>query len=457
MYVVFPSADDNRDFYFVFDSSKKHLRFSILEYNSFEDDQFFTEANDFEPNGESSLKYPLPVDIADDVELEDISEEIADLNDAIVLDGFYTEELIVKMPLPNDSDKIYSENIFKEGCINEHSLQVLEKLAQLVKAQKDLLSDMTEDKSTIDPLYKYDLSHIPQSFSTHTGPSPKRIKTTQQSESEAATRTGRAVVSFMQIVSSTPIISHKSGIKEPHDVDVGGKESKFICVKKKVSKYELEVYEAIKDSACFPKCFGYVELPESNEIELKLEEIVSDYRTNSLLVPPEEDEHSKPSVSVTASKMLVDLFGALISLHSVGFVHGDISPGNVGYNESKGIWQLFDFDNSRPIEEAAEGIGKVKITKEFTSPQFLESGLYYPFDDFVGLQKTMKFLFWEAEFSLHPEIREIVELFDKNKVIDVTELRRIYFKAVQVLWNQIENPSDPSIKNAVLILEALIK
>ena len=237
------------------------------------------------------------------------------------------------------------------------------------------------------------------------------------------------------------------------DKNAGLANVKCICVKKEASKYELEVYEAIKDSACFPKCFGYVQLPDSNKIELKLEQIVSDYRTNRLLKPDEQDEST---VSVTASKMIVDLFGALITLHSVGFVHGDISPGNVGYNESKGIWQLFDFDNSRPIEEAAEGIRKFKSTKGFTSSQFLESGLYYSFDDFVGLQKTMKLFFGRAEFNVDPEMKEIMGLFDKNKVIDVIELRRVYFKAVQVLWNRIRNSSDPSIVNAVIILKELI-
>ena len=480
MYAVFPSPDDNRDFYFVFDTSKKHLRFKILDYNSFEEDDLFSEANDFELHGETSLKYPLSNVTFE--RGEPPADVVAQLDQAFQ-EEFRTRELIVPIPVPNNLEGKRCKNVFKEGYINERALQVLEKLSELIQVQQELLRDMTAGTSPIDPSYRYvtdrqDLMLQSRSSHTNTSPPKRRDKQTEAADSHTfspikrpRTRTRRAIASFLEIVRINPAINRsKSSEKEnrislDNDANLPGGDKfgatisnvKCICVKKKISKYELEVYEAIKDSACFPKCFGYVELPESDEIELKLEQIVSDYRTNSLLQPDEQDEHDEPAVSVTASKMLVDLFGALISLHSVGFVHGDISPGNVGYNESKGIWQLFDFDNSRPIEEASEGVGKVKITKEFTSPQFLESGLYYPFDDFVGLQKTIKFLFWEAEFNLHPEIREIVKLFDKNKVIDVTELRRIYFKAVQVLWNQIENPSDPSIKNAVLILEDLIK
>jgi hypothetical protein len=49
----------------------------------------------------------------------------------------------------------------------------------------------------------------------------------------------------------------------------------------------------------------------------------------------------------------------LITLYSIGYIHGDVAPGNVGFNEELRIWQLFDFDNARPIEEAARGKGPV--------------------------------------------------------------------------------------------------
>jgi hypothetical protein len=48
------------------------------------------------------------------------------------------------------------------------------------------------------------------------------------------------------------------------------------------------------------------------------------------------------------AKLLIDIYCAFILLHSIGYVHGDV----VVFNEELGIWQLFDFDNAGPIEEA---------------------------------------------------------------------------------------------------------
>ena len=145
MYAVFPSPNDNRDFYFVFDTSKKHLRFNILEYNSFDDDEFFTKAADFERHGETSFKYPDTCAAA--AQEGDYTEEIFAQIKSETLAEFETVELIANNPLNNAIDpyKSFNERIRNTGHTNVHSLRILEKLAELVQMQKDLLSGMKED------------------------------------------------------------------------------------------------------------------------------------------------------------------------------------------------------------------------------------------------------------------------------------------------------------------------
>ena len=73
---------------------------------------------------------------------------------------------------------------------------------------------MLEDKSPIDPLYKYDLSHIIKSLSTNTGPSPKRIKIIQHSEVGSCDKDRTSYCFVLQIVRSTPITNENF---IPHD------------------------------------------------------------------------------------------------------------------------------------------------------------------------------------------------------------------------------------------------
>jgi hypothetical protein len=472
MYTVFPSADNNEDFYFVFDTSKTHLRFQILELNSFSDTEIYTESDDFDNLSSSHLKYSSSQSTAA-VE----GELSADLNEALIsqilqeFDPDVSEEVL---PLSVNIEERYCQRIFNEGHVNDHALCVLEKVMDLVKKQADLLIDMENDFGPTDPHYKYEYSRVNlmlKSRTCHSGPSPYKKKSKQSESAFNINKTptrliARNILSFLNIITVTPKEKCEGEDKENNDsyglnyelkskdFDVVSSDLKTICIQKTVSKYEIEIYqnEIIKKSDCFPKYFGHVELSE-NEMNLTLENIITGYETNDYC-------KQKPGQSefLFSTKILVDLFGALMVLHSAGYVHGDVSPGNVGYNESKGIWQLFDFNNSRPIKEAAEGIGKFHVTKRFVSAQFLNSGLYFPFDDVVGLIKTFYSVNWYVPFDLTPELMEILSLFrfDQIEVIEVSRLQKIYFKIVKNLWKQVQDRSDPSIINAAKILRNLI-
>lgn len=226
--------------------------------------------------------------------------------------------------------------------------------------------------------------------------------------------------------------------------------SEIIFITKSVSKYELEIYENenIKNSTCFPKCFGRKELPESEEIEYKFEKVASGYEYEKYQIHARERWFN--------DKILVDLFGALTTLHSAGYVHGDVSPGNVGYNAEKGLWQLIDFDNSRPIEEAAKGTGKYHYTKRFASKHYLETGIYRPFDDFIVLIQTLNYIYNFIPGNLDSRLFEIMDLFKDRSPFEISKLKDIYFDSATVLWELIQDKNDPSIKNAQVICKSYL-
>ena len=63
---------------------------------------------------------------------------------------------------------------------------------------------------------------------------------------------------------------------------------------KDASKYKIDIYKTIKDSPCFPKYFGYVELPDNRVLDvLKLQKIY--YKAAHILLDQIKDP-SDPSI-----------------------------------------------------------------------------------------------------------------------------------------------------------------
>ena len=463
MYAVFPSVANDRDFYFVFDSSKTRLRFKMLEFNDFSAGQAFTTEDDFVPCDMIEYNYPplespaVRISAVDENNLDEIiNTEI--FNEFEQDEEIEQDEEQSQQPSPN-INKRYCERILKEGHVNDHALKVLEKLSDLVQKQALLLEDMEDDTDPSFPPYKYDQSRVNlmvQSRQSSSGPSPNAKKTRQadatnnvdNSPTKPRRTSPRVLKSLLDLITELKDKENRKSDFDDGNIEFRGKDSvlsdlKTICVTKDASKYEIDIYKTIKESPCFPQYFGHIELPE-NKIELKLEQVIPGYHP--------EKYYKQTRSDLFGAKILVDLLGALITLHSAGFVHGDISPANIGYNNSRGIWQLFDFDNSRPIKEAAEGIGKFHVTEKFVSKKYMESGIYYPFDDFVGLMKSLHEIFDFIFYKLKTEIKDIMNQFEGDDILDVLKLQKIYYDATNILWDQIKDSSDPSIKNAAVII-----
>jgi hypothetical protein len=562
IYPVFPN-EDKSDVYFVFDCSRSQLRFQILESNKYSPDQRFcmgscevinpdprfqhdphpTEVNLVSGNYSSPEELNLnfqDVGIFESDSEDEIharNQDNVEINEALAIqtpgeesessgqDSVYVPDS--NPTSPDEDENVEKDSIsesaslaapvtpwkeleclyfFRNGHINERSLQVLERLSELVKAQYELLAGMKESCSK----FRYDPSRtnlMISSKNSHTGNSPyKNIKkrglaainednspskNPRQMESDSRpTNSPRAELETAEMdafLNNFYNSVNKENVNVDGNCNGSGNGIKNVMVEqtsaaitktntnmdnesrrpkqryfifKNSSKHEIKIYEneLIRKSFCFPKYFGftdnYEDKEDENEIRIELEEIIPGYKIDFA--------QYYESATLFGAKFLVDIYGALITLHSIGYVHGDVTPGNVGFNEELGIWQLFDFDNARPIEEAALGKGDYHGTKGFKSQNYLNTGKYGPFDDFVGATKTF------FEFYLNVQcFAQMFEVPDKKNhfytfadafirrvnPINIESLHRIYFKAVKLLWKTCKkNPKEPSIVNAKRIL-----
>ena len=142
---------------------------------------------------------------------------------------------------------------------------------------------------------------------------------------------------------------------------------------------EVDVYThpSIVASDCFPKLISFAILDEGATIQLNLEQIL----TLKPFFKAEKENWLLPRLII---KFVKEIGEALDVLHCAGFVHGDVSPNNIGYNERLGRFQLFDFNHSRTVEEA----GRYKRrggTRGFRSRYYERTWLFTPQDDFVSL------------------------------------------------------------------------
>jgi hypothetical protein len=560
IYPVFPN-EDKTDFYFVFDCSRSQLRFQILESNKYSPEQRFcmgscevinpdprfqhdphpTEVNPvsgnysspeglklnfqdvgiFESDSEDDLyaKNPYNGEINEALVNQNLRQEsessIKDSVDGPDSSTTSPDKSIEEKPIAESASlappvtslkELECHNLFRNGHINERSLQILERLSELVKAQYELLAGMTNTY----PKFRYDFSRTDLMISiksslTVNGPdkngmkrglaasnednSPSKLPRQMNSDSrqtnglrvelEAAEMDALLKTFYNSINTENLNVDYGKGeginnimddktapipapaITNPStNMDNESRKPNKKCfIFKNSSKHEIKIYEneLIKKSFCFPKYFGFTDnfedKEDENEIRIELEEIISVYKIDF--------GQYFESTTLFGAKFLVDIYSALITLHSIGYVHGDVTPGNVGFNEELGIWQLFDFDNARPIEEAALGKGDYHGTKGFKSQNYSNTGKYGPFDDFVGATKT----FFDFYLNLH---RFVLMLFPDKKnqfytftdafirrvnPINIESLHRIYFKAVKLLWKTCKkNPKEPSIINAKRIL-----
>lgn len=470
MYPVFPNEDTN-DFYFVFDYSKTQLRFQILEENRFAIDQrFCVGQNDQIHSVPDFVHPPRPVQIPPlDTNPEELILGLEDLRTEPEREGVADQNTTISR---KENECRY---LFEKGYINEHALKVLERVAELVQIQADLLAGM-ENTPSPDSRFKFDESRVNlmiSSRSSHSRPtasmnednSPsKKFRLSTQYDPSEVHEFDMLLNDFHHGIDEKENADPEN-IANAHMIDpsptTAHEPKNTIFIYKRISKHEISIYsnEIIRSSPYFPKymgsCTEYEDKENEDDVRVELEEIMpGDYFDLRFF--------SGYTNGLFGAKFLVDIFGALMTLHSIGYIHGDVTPANVGYNKELGIWQLFDFDNSRPIEEAAQGKGEYHGTPDFKSAHYAKTGKYCPFDDFVGAMNSFALFnsFYEIEAQMTDtlESSDCFEPFFNNLTrkfgpLSQKELHQLYLEAVKLLWEKCkENPRERSIINAKIIL-----
>ncbi len=148
---------------------------------------------------------------------------------------------------------------------------------------------------------------------------------------------------------------------------------------------------AIVQSQFFPKLIGFEPSLKGQAGQFFIER----------LVPLDKFDEAKGVVE----KGVEQLVEAVKVLHLTGFVHGHISPGNVGFNPKVGASQLFDFDQSRPIAEASTK-SRRGGTADYRSESYETTGIFKPSDDFISLKLTL--LWWFKTHGHEEGLDEVI-------------------------------------------------
>lgn len=445
MYAVFPNGNDINNFYMVFDSSTKTLRFKLIAENEFI--QTFSSApNDLKESNFSAL-YGFENPIRGRTLNETTFRELAKLD---------------------RGDEIECRRVFAHGFINEHSIQVLERLAELVEIQRQLLEGV--DPVNADPNVKYDpeqIKSMTSDRSKHTGVSDSEtssdffMETLAKDEEEEISDDSDVdlMEDLLNFMDDKQDKENRLENNIPHNCSnelfPRGNDCKkygYVVMEKALSPYEIQIYKAIRDCPFFPKLFKYKIDEEKGKCALKLER---------LMILFKEFEYSRfdtSTANIFCLKLLVDLFGAIRTLHKLGFVHGDVTPGNVGYNPRTGTFQLFDFNNSRKITEAKSGSDdKFGGTEYFSSKRYENTGIYDKFDDYVGIMKTCLYCSTQIpgdyDISKDRDFSILIFRFIENdghpSGRNIT-LYRHYTELIKKYWQKTgRNSDDPTIKNVI--------
>jgi hypothetical protein len=171
-------------------------------------------------------------------------------------------------------------------------------------------------------------------------------------------------------------------------------------------------------------------------------------------------------IQLSISRILLDIMGALRTLHEAGFVHSDVSVNNIGFNFETGTWQLFDFNQSLPIEESLSTVRRGG-TKGYRSLAAEKSGIFRPLDDYIALARTCTGI-CQCSCSLFDDVGEMMEPFEyfcdtlssRANPANV-DLDKCYLRAFRTFVHQLEAndrrryTQDPSYKAASAICELI--
>ena len=295
--------------------------------------------------------------------------------------------------------------------VNWNCLSIIKYVSDEVKKQASELKEAfpSDNFESFDDSFKFDFEQIStmgpskskSSASTRTPNSKKLSKMarfeSKSSENSPSRRKKRFVSAEKEPEFDLGLLDNvpePNRIKTTVERSVDASGVNILNVKKRYSPYEIEIYKnnLIASSHFFPKLFKF-EIQQSDQqkiIVLTLERIQSvEFYFKKFLYP--DEGHDRNFFASILSKFLLDLFGAVRTLNRAGYVHSDISLNNIGFNESKGVWQLFDFDSSLPIKESLETERECG-TSGFISRYAEKSGIFTTIDDFISVLKCWKFI-----------------------------------------------------------------
>lgn len=253
LYPVFPNPENDEEFYFAFQASKKYLRYKILEKDLRPRNLYFCSGS------------------------EKTIHHFANTTPTTTPEVFLGPNSSNK----NDINSGFCEFLFKEGVLNQNSLQVLERVAELVYAQAELINGVLGNQnipSQPDPRFKYDSEQTKlmiEGRPSHAHSSPKKAE-------RVKVYAGRGVNRFTvnQLMSNlTAYIDEKENVNEApkENLNNGSDKEKqdlipVMNVIKLMSKYEVLVYKAMEGSVHVPRMFSHeFQIDEDGDHVVKLE------------------------------------------------------------------------------------------------------------------------------------------------------------------------------------------
>lgn len=446
LFPVFPNDDSLEDFYFVLSCSKNHLRFHVLENN--------LEKSLFCAGTEEGL-----------VRSELIHS--SDPRNAV--------QIAMSSTKRSEFGCMESQYMFQYGKINSNSLKVLEKLGSLVERQAELIGEFNPDEFHY-PEFKYDSSRIAlmepgRSARTATKKLLKRYRSaTYEGYSPSRSPSTRSLAQARNLLIDIGtfdkeniednLVGDENISQTPGEKVVIPNPVEYFFIEKGLGDYEIEIYRnpIIKDSPLFPDLIDWRLILENGTIEFKIEKLES----NIMNV-------FEVNYDYGLCQMIVDILGAIRTLHKAGYVHGDITPWNLGYSYLKKLFNLFDFDSSRTIADGLRGKcgfrGSYKGTDGFISDFNGDTNIYAEIDDYVGFAKSVQFLLDDDEFEFSNNISKKVLslmsplLLNTNTIEEEEEFIDIlYCDSVKLLWEiNGGQRNEPSIKCAVQLLGEIQK
>ena len=322
----------------------------------------------------------------------------------------------------------YFRTKFQKERVNRRGVQALSRLVELVQAEAARVAAALEkkrrpprDDSYHYPQYRAEVMTRAREYSASGQPTGNPVQQGLTQIAQIGGLTPQKWSSASRLTESqppSPTLQPISCTDEWEEKSARTDGMMCVDVEKEHARYEITVYknEVIAASPFFPKLLDYKFVP--GKVCLTVEEVVPLSK-----MPPSQFSlfHDRISWHLIMYRALLDIMGALRTLHSIKFVHRDISPNNVGYNKRLGLWQLFDFDQAYPFEIAATEV-RFGGTPNYCSRRFEETGLFAPSDDYIALSLTCRYIFESVNLYVPDDIDAFLNQIEGADASDFDDL-----------------------------------